>query len=169
MCTWHKVRSTIKYTVPLLCGAAVIALIIYLSFFYTFSPGYLPDIPSGKMDVHAITAGALQANADLLNTIALALSALFGFSVSIHFGVDNLARYIGMILTTGFGFSITFVFVNAYNVYHSIAIQTDHDVFFLDRIEPLINNQTTWVMVCAGLSVAAFCWRCMKIIHNGDI
>jgi hypothetical protein len=167
MCSWYPTKSTVKYLVPLLCGVAVVALILYLAFFYTFSPGYLPNVPSGKMDVHAITAGALQANADLLTTIALALSALFEFSVSIHFSADNLARYLGMILTTGFALSITFVFVNAYNVYHSIAVQTDHDVFFLDRIEPLINDQTMWVMVCAGLSVVAFCWRCVKIIRSG--
>jgi heme/copper-type cytochrome/quinol oxidase subunit 3 len=103
------------------------------------------------MDAHAITASALQANADLLTTIALALAALFGFSVNAYLVGGNYSRYIGMILTTIFGISVTFVFVNAYAVYHAIAVQADLSVFYLDKIEPLINYETRWVVVCSIL------------------
>jgi hypothetical protein len=163
-----QIRIEMKYVVPLLCGAAVISLIVFIAFFYTFTSDYPHDVPSGNMDAHAITAGALQANADLLTTIALTLAALFGFSVSSYLTSDNYTRYIGMVLVTVFGFSLTFVFVNAYAVYHAIAVQTDLDVFYLDRIEPLINDETKWVIICAILSVSVFCWRCTKIFNIGE-
>jgi hypothetical protein len=163
-----QTRRIMKYAVPLMCGAAVILLIVYLARFYTFTSDYPHAVPSGNMDAHAITAGALQANADLLTTIALTLTALFGFSVNNYFANDNYTRYISMVLTTVFGFSLTFVFVNAYAVYHAIAVQTDLNVFYLARIEPLINTETRWVIACAILSVTAFCWRCTQIFNNGD-
>jgi hypothetical protein len=157
-----------KYAVPLLCGAAVISLIVYLAFFYTLPSDYPHTVRSGNMDTHAITAGALQANADLLTTIALALAALFGFGVNAYLTSGSYSRYAGMVLTTVFSISVTFVFVNAYAVYHTIAIQTDLDVFYLDKIEPSINHETWWVVFCAILSVGVFCWRFTNISNDGD-
>jgi hypothetical protein len=169
MCRRAQINLEMKHAVPLLCGAAIISLIVYLALFYTLSSDYPHAVPSGNMDAHAITAGALQANADLLTTIALALAALFGFSVSSYLTDRNWSRYGGMILTTVFGVSLTFVFVNAYAVYHAIAVQTDLGVFYLDRIDPLINQETWWVIVCAILSVSVFCWRFIKIDNNGGV
>ena len=160
--------GSVKYVVPLLCGASVLLLIGYLAFVYTLPLDYKPDsVPSGNMDAHAITASAIQSNADLLTTIAIALSALFGFSVSIHLRDDTIWRYVSIVLITFFGILLTFVFVSAYAVYNAIAVQADHNVFYLYRIEPLINNETSYVMMCAVLSVSVFCWRCTKFVSDG--
>ena len=163
-------KAKMRYAVPIVCGVIFILLILYLALFYTLPLDYQPDkVPSGNMDAHAITAGALQANADLLTTVALALSALFGFSINIHLGNHAIDRNISFLLLTIFGLSLTFVFVYAYAVYHAIAIQADHNVFYLSKIDPLINNETRCVMLCAGLSIIAFCWRCIKMLNNGDL
>jgi hypothetical protein len=164
------ILERIKYAVPILCGGSVLLLLAYLAKFYALPLDYMPDnVPSGNMDAHAITAGALQSNADLLTTVAIALSALFGFGVNIHLQNDNIYRYIGIVLITIFGFILTFVFVYAYAVYNTIAVQADHNVFYLHKIEPLINSETSCVMACAVLSVIVFCWRCTKVIGNGGV
>jgi hypothetical protein len=169
MCLRFQMNTEIKFAVPLLCGVAIVSLIVYLALFYTLPSDYPHDVPSGNMDAHAITAGALQANADLLTTIALALAALFGFGVGNYLTGHSYSRYAGMILTTFFGICLTFVFVSAFAVYHAIAVQSDLGIFYLDRIDPLINQETRWVIVCAILSVAVFCWRFTIVNHTGDV
>jgi hypothetical protein len=165
----YAVAELCKYAVPVLCGVEVILLIAYLTFFYQFPEAYIPQkVPSGNMDVHAVTASALQSNADLLVTIAIALTALFGFSISNFIQNDTIIRDIGVVLMTLFGFSLTFVFVYAYGVYHAIVIQTEHDEFRIDKIDPLVNSETHFVMLCAVLSVGAFCWRCTAEFDSGE-
>jgi hypothetical protein len=129
---------------------------------------YPPDIAKVHMDVHAITAIALQENAGLLVTVALALAALYSFGVSRNFDADNLEFYCSLIITVIFGICLTFVVVYAYGVYRAIAIQTDGNVFFAVGIESLLTVETRWTFACAVLTIFVFCWRCTKVYNHAS-
>ena len=125
---------------------------------------YFPSL-SGLV---AITASAIQESAGLMVTISLALTAVFGFSVSKNFDENNLNSHASIVLTTIFGVSLTFVMVYAYGVYFfAITAQSDGGIFFLDKINPLLTSETRWLMVCAVLSILALCWRCTKGLRGG--
>jgi hypothetical protein len=156
-----------RYTGSIVCGVALIALLTYLGFAFSIDSGIPEVVPANivnqHMDVHAITASALQENANLLITISLALGALYSFGVSKNFEVENSHFFITLFLTVIFGVCLTFVVVYAFGVYHNIAIQTDRGVFFPENIESLLSVETRWTFACAALTVIVFCWRCTKV------
>jgi hypothetical protein len=156
-----------KY-VSMISGAVFVAFLLYLWIFYTWPPAipdhYPPSLVGSNTDAHAITAGALQEAAGLLVTISLALTALFGFSIGKNFDSHNAQLHISILMSVFFGICLTLVFVYAYGVYRTIAIQSDNNFFFAELVENSLTVKTHWTFACGALAVLAFCWRCARVI-----
>jgi hypothetical protein len=135
-----------KYISSAISAAVFVLFILYLSFFYNWPPAipehYPLNLVGQNIDAHAITASALQEGAGLLVTISLALAALFGFAVGKNFDTDKIDLYISLTMSEIFGICLTFVFANAYAIYHAIAIQSDNNLFFAELIESILTVQT---------------------------
>jgi hypothetical protein len=160
-----------KYIVAMISAAIFIVFLFYLSVFYNWPPALPDHYPSGLVgsntDAHAITAGALQEAAGLLVTISLALTALFGFSIGGSFDTDDYKLYISVLTSVVFGICLTLVFVYAYGVYHAIVVQSDNNLFFAELVEHILTVETRWTFVCGVLTIAAFCWKCVRPSRMG--
>lgn len=156
-----------RYTVPIVFGVFLVALIIFVTFSYNLGDvvptNYPKDIVGKNMDAHAVTAGALQETAGLLTTISLALAAVFGFSVASYFEIKDHNFYVGVILSALFAICLVLVFLYAYGTYRAIAIQTDQGVFFAEIVGSFLTTEALWMVGCSIITIFAFCWRCFNI------
>jgi uncharacterized membrane protein AbrB (regulator of aidB expression) len=156
-----------KYIVAVASTSVFVLIFLYLAFFFSWIPAIPEVYPAGlagqHMDAHVITASAFQENANLLVTLSLALTALFGFGIGKNFDSNSTELYLSVFTSVIFGICLTFVSVYAYGVYRAIAIQSDNNLFFAGTIESILTVETRWTFACAVLAIIAVGWRCARV------
>jgi hypothetical protein len=157
--------KALKIIAVALAALILVGVFCYIMWFHEWLPVLPkvvpPDLREWK-DQHAATASALQENANLLMTLALATAAFFGFGVGDNFATKNGVMALSLLFVALFAASLAFVGLYAFGIYRAIALQTDQGMFFLGPIDHLLTIQTRWVMVCSIQAVIAFAWRCIK-------